>query len=260
MALGLAALLSVCAAPAQAATSPWRDFFTAPPAYSWNGAYAGLQLGRSVLDSPGGQESAFQTPAGAYQSVFPTIPMGTGDDDANISGGVTVGYNRQYGRIVYGLEGTGGSAANQTNQGCDAFGSAAFLPGTVADCSTELRYFATMDARVGYAFGRLLPYVKGGGAWGDFHHDVSGTLATGAAAPQSSFNENRWGYNVAGGLEYRVAAGWSVKFEYDYMDFGTRTLAYSFVNTPPFIAGTFTAYATDTERVTTLRLGVDYHF
>jgi opacity protein-like surface antigen len=258
--LGLAALVSVSAAKAQTATSPSLDFFTAPPAYSWNGAYAGLQMGRSVLDSPGGQESAFQPPSGMLQTVSPTLQMGTGDDDANVSGGVTVGYGRQFGRAVLGLEGTGSAAADQTNQGCGTFASAAFLPGTVADCSTGLRYFATMDARVGYAFGRLLPYVKGGGAWGDFHHDVSGTLPAGAPAPASSFNESRWGYNVGGGLEYRIASGWSVNFEYDYMDFGTKNLAYPFNNTPPFLPGTFTAYASDTEKVTTMRLGVNYHF
>ena len=78
--------------------------------------------------------------------------------------GGQLGYNWQTGPIVLGIE----TDADWTN----IKGSTAGLGGVcVADggglCQTKQDWFGTTRGRIGYAFGRFMPYVTGGVAYGD---------------------------------------------------------------------------------------------
>jgi outer membrane immunogenic protein len=72
---------------------------------------------------------------------------------------------------------------------------------------------------VGYAWDRVLLYVKGGGAW------VSEDYPVGVGGPFAfTLSHDRAGWTVGAGLEWGFADKWSVKLEYNYLDFGTDRL------------------------------------
>lgn len=114
-------------------------------------------------------------------------------------------------------------------------------------------FLATVTGRLGYAWDRLLLYAKGGGA---FAHDEYRLVTTGVQTfvtlPSSTFCEanagqflfpgctlftgaqnfdfdikqNRAGWTVGAGLEYAIAPHWTIKAEYNYMDFGNKTVGF----------------------------------
>jgi len=68
--------------------------------------------------------------------------------------------------------------------------------------------------RIGFAMDRFLPYITGGGAYGDIKAIASVTpfaVSTGA---------NRLGWTIGGGIEYAFISNWSAKLEYLYVDLG----------------------------------------
>ena len=86
-------------------------------------------------------------------------------------------------------------------------------------------FIGTVAPRVGVAWDRVLLYAKGGVAWG-----ARRLLAD--AYPQSIIGRpnicdrdaTRVGWMVGVGVEYAFAQNWSVKAEYNYMDFGTERI------------------------------------
>ena len=102
-------------------------------------------------------------------------------------------------------------------------------------------FIATATARLGYEIGYYnqgLVYGKGGVAWvadqnafgGNVSttacNDVSGSSPTGClSSTVTTFNfvsgrQNWFGWTVGAGVEWALYGGWSVKGEYDYMNFG----------------------------------------
>jgi outer membrane immunogenic protein len=92
-------------------------------------------------------------------------------------------------------------------------GSLANCGGVVGlTCDTSNTWFATFRGRAGYAFDRFMPYVTGGGAYGNIKASLSplGLTAT----------ESKFGYTFGGGLEYAFPGNWTAKIEYLYVDLG----------------------------------------
>jgi outer membrane immunogenic protein len=84
---------------------------------------------------------------------------------------------------------------------------------------------ATLTGRLGFAATPgLLLYVDGGGVW------VRDSLAVYGTVPANFLFETATttlsGYDIGGGLEYKLAPSWSVFAEYDYLGFGTRNIGY----------------------------------
>ena len=65
-------------------------------------------------------------------------------------------------------------------------------------------------------------YVKGGAAWASDRYSVSDVLAT----YDFEGSETRFGWTAGGGLEWAFSDIWSVKLEYDYYGFGTRSVTF----------------------------------
>jgi outer membrane immunogenic protein len=157
----------------------------APPyieqTFNWTGFYVGVNggggWGHSRTDLSGG----FSTSGG-------------------VAGG-TIGYNAQYGNWVFGFEGD--------IDWSDVSGStsAAGCPG----CSVQNNWLSTARGRVGYAFGRWLPYVTGGLAVGDVQASAPGF--PGATNTQV-------GWAAGAGVEYALSNNWSAKLEYLHVDLG----------------------------------------
>ena len=125
--------------------------------------------------------------------------------------GGQLGYNWQTGPIVLGIE----TDADWTN----IKGSTADLGGVcVADggglCQTKQDWFGTTRGRIGYAFGRFMPYVTGGVAYGDII----------ASQPTGDATQTKFGWSAGGGVEYALTRNWSAKAEYLHLDLGTATL------------------------------------
>jgi outer membrane immunogenic protein len=191
------------AAPAAIAPLPWTGFFV--------GSHVGWGEGqKKFIDN------------------FPT-PDGEVDADVRIRGwigGLQGGYNQQFNWLVLGVEGDfTWSGVRNNNFSCFAFGNQV--------CSADAEWFSTLAGRVGVAFGPVLLYATGGIAWArDTFTDLATCLGSqprrrggipALCGDQFIGSEIRAGSMVGAGFEYIFAPRWSVKVEYDYLDFGQRS-------------------------------------
>jgi opacity protein-like surface antigen len=212
--------------PALAADlSSLRPAALSPATYNWSGVYAGANFGFAF-----DREDA-TTPLG----IFATDPSG-------VLGGVQLGYNYLFASSwLLGIEGEidWTSSAGNTN-----FNNAA----AAASITSDHNWYDTLDGRLGYVMGPLLLYVNGGGAWMNADYRLTVNSGFGGAATMSS---GRAGWNAGTGLEYMLTPRWSVKLEYDYLDFGNNTLGFA----TPF--GTGLTFRTQVNEV---KAGVNYHW
>jgi outer membrane immunogenic protein len=183
--------------PAYKAPSP-------PPAYfSWSGFYIGTHTGVAT----GRTETKNLRPYGGFDAG---VPLSYELNPAGVFGGGQIGYNWQSGAFVFGAEIDGGylGVRNRLRQGDDQI---------------EVRYgaYGTFTGRAGFAFDRLLSYVKGGAVVAQIKNTAS-DLDGGLIDPSdfSSVSNARWGWTIGSGFEYAIQPNWSVKSEYLYMDFG----------------------------------------
>ncbi|WP_363349600.1 outer membrane beta-barrel protein [Methylocystis echinoides] len=79
---------------------------------------------------------------------------------------------------------------------------------------SNLRWFGAERLRFGYAFGRLLPYITGGLAYGQLH--TTGVYSFAGIPFPTSVSHWQAGWTVGAGLEYAVLNNISVKAEYLY--------------------------------------------
>jgi outer membrane immunogenic protein len=192
-----AGLLALAMAPPSLASDLPPPVYKAPPykaplyspvpVFSWTGFYVGIVGGYAWGNSDWSSTTA----------------MGSTNPDGGLVGG-TLGYNLQTGNWVWGLE---GDISYSWIKGT-AVGTG-FCAG--AGCQTENRWFGTIRGRIGYAIDRWMPYITGGGAFGD----VKMTTNTGA-----SETDSRFGWTVGAGVEYAFLSPWTFKVEYLYMDLG----------------------------------------
>ena len=84
-------------------------------------------------------------------------------------------------------------------------------------CETSNDWLATFRGRIGYAFDRWLPYITGGGAYGN----VKATVSVPIAGLSASASNNQFGWTVGAGLEYAFLGNWTAKIEYLYVDLGS---------------------------------------
>lgn len=185
---GVAALTLLAASfSAQAADMPrpiYKGVRSVVAYYNWTGFYVGINGGYAW------GTSEWTTPA------INTSPSGW------LIGG-TLGYNYQMGSVVLGIEGDFDYADVRGTAACGAF-----------VCETKTTYLGTIRGRLGYAFDRFMPYVTGGGAYGDIKASSTDPATTGGSA-------SKFGWTVGGGLEYAFLGNWSAKIEYLYVDLGT---------------------------------------
>jgi outer membrane immunogenic protein len=181
------------------------DIYAPAPVFSWTGFYVGGNGGygwasehQQVLDA-----------AAAHMDF---------DPEGGVAGG-QVGVNwqpRSGGGLVVGAEGSLEWTGVNDRTSYDPMGGAV----SHHENRTDLRALGDVSGRLGFALDRTLIYAKGGVAWGQFDHSsvVHGTV-------YSSRADDRVGWLVGGGLEFAFSPNWSVKVEYNYIDFGAGTYA-----------------------------------
>jgi outer membrane immunogenic protein len=169
--------------------------------FSWTGFYVGINAGGGwgTKDWTDPNNCAFCTGIPRY--------LGRSDISGWLVGG-QVGANYQMGSIVLGVELDGSWA--------DINGSHLDITTPTNPLYTKVDGIASATGRLGFAFDRALIYAKGGAAWVNEKHWIN----NGAGVTFANANDvTRWGWTIGGGLEYAFDNNWSIKGEYQYMDF-----------------------------------------
>jgi len=233
------------ALPARAADLPLK----ARPApleapYDWTGFYIGGHASHVSVDkdwfAPNGTAVGSHSPNG-------------------FAGGAQAGFNWQRGGWVFGAEAQmtwshlreGRTLTNQLSIQ-DGSSNTVFGDGSVRRGGTTVENIGTIAGRAGYAWNRWLGYVKGGAAW---VHDVHRIFNT-TVSPEvfdAGATVTRTGWMAGAGLEYGLTPNWSLKVEYNYMDFGGERIIF----TRP--AGTRFALDVD-QQISLVKAGINYRF
>ncbi len=193
--------------------------------FSWTGGYFGIYAGGSFANSNmqeinGPGELAFIDDQKTSANL---------DPDAFVLGGY-VGYNYEFPSLfVLGAEveggGSFGSTTGVTNSG--------FHPGP-----PELDYIPTYNkfstpwdfrarARLGYAFGQVLPFIAGGLSVTQADLDLTFPCpnfpAPGVTTYTSNTSKVLTGFNIGGGIDWAITPNVIARAEYIFDDYGSPT-------------------------------------
>jgi len=191
--------------------------FLASPAraqnYDWTGFYVGAQAGlgkpRDVV---------------RYRGSSTGIPFNDDDEiikhrENGFAGGVQAGYNLQLGFLVPGVEADFGYLGFSGSQPSPA----EFDPNQETRADSSGGIFGTVTGRLGLALNRVLLYGKGGFAYTrpklGVHDDVP--PVTTDTRTRKTFT----GWTIGGGVEWAFADHWTIKSEYQWMDFGRKSIS-----------------------------------
>jgi len=205
--MGVVALLT--SLPAAAADLPIRPrAYKALPqayAYSWSGCYVGGNVGGLWV---------------RQEFIDPPTGVSHGSHDASsVPGGVQGGCNYQLaGGWVLGIQGD--------YDWSDADGNHFDPVTTTTTIHSHTKSLASVTGRIGYAWDRLLGYVKGGAAWERDRYDIT-VNATGATF--ATARETRGGWTVGIGAEYAFSQWLTAFLEYDHYGFDTRTIPFDVI-------------------------------
>jgi outer membrane immunogenic protein len=195
-ALSIAALLLLSTA-AQAADLGWNSgtspMYSAAPASSWEGFYAGVNAGY-------GWGTLTRQPTGGG--------VRTEDNSGGWQFGGQAGYNMDMGGVVL-----GGEADIQLA----SIGHERDL-GVNGKQKSGMDVYGTIRGRAGLTFGSVMPYLTAGFAAG--RGTASLTSTTNVVTSQSA---NHIGWTVGAGLEAQATDQISLKAELLYVDLGTQT-------------------------------------
>lgn len=213
-ACALVASAVLAGAPASAADMPVPVKAPVAPVavaiFNWTGIYIGAHAGGAWFDKDWFIPNTPTNIAGGCPAGGCGVPGGGHTGSSWLAGG-QVGFNYQVNQWVLGVEAQF-SATKIKGSHVDPF------LGIISHHS-ETDFIATVAGRLGIAWDRALLYVKGGGAWA---HDKFFNGNTAIAPEVQSTTQTRWGWMVGGGGEYALSANWSIKLEYNYLDFGDR--------------------------------------
>jgi outer membrane immunogenic protein len=238
--------------------------------FSWTGLYIGGHVGGSWDSFDIG---SFNTDVNVFQQLigFVRDPIGPDDvisfattpgadigSDDSIIGGGQVGYNFQFGHLVFGVEADfSGVDHSRTSTFSDAENSFFFLGGTAAftDLETsrtvESNWMGSGRGRLGWAEGPVLLYVTGGVAFAEvdvkeFDRAHTTFFVPGGAPPfgvgippnsvliSTAVNRNidhddgvLFGWTGGAGIEWAPHNNWSVGIEYRHSEFGDDDFGFS---------------------------------
>jgi len=231
--LGAAALSLVTASAfgADLEVSP----IVSTPHFWWTGCYVGGHGG-------GGWGQKGLTDTAGIVTGF----TGVTSTNVPISGytvGGQIGCDYQFAsNWVLGIE---GAAANANIGG----NTTVAVPGDNATFKEATDFLTSATARVGYSWDRWLLYAKGGAAWAGDHYSAVDANAT---YDFEGF-EMRFGWTAGAGVEWALWNDWSLKLEYDYYGFGTRSV--TFIDQISTTAGPMDIK----QSIQVVKLGLNFH-
>ncbi|MGA7328355.1 MAG: outer membrane beta-barrel protein [Rhodomicrobium sp.] len=213
------------------------------PVATWTGFYMGVNGGYAWSSENQERDPSFANQPGG-------VPFG-GISPSGGFGGGQLGYNWQgwlHPNLVLGVE--------ADFQGSD-ISDRALVPffGTLYDLKSNLDYFGTVRGRIGYSMDRALLYFTGGFAYGGLHKSSDDW---GVPFPaQQTFNGIALGYVLGGGLEYKISPAWSMKMEYQYLNFSKNDLCGG--GNPLCFSAPAQSGPQHDDAYHTVRVGLNYH-
>ncbi len=233
------------------------------PVTTWTGFYLGINGGY------GGYSGLPFT-----NDTFIAVPGANGNDFRRISGstylsggfgGGQLGYNFQSGSLVYGFEtdiqGSGITGRAAQSQLVSFSGYRPKIIGRFATANTDVNYFGTVRARLGYAFGGTLLYATGGFAYGGVNSAYSFDDTSGSTGYSGSVSNSatQTGWTAGAGIEYKLSPSWSLKGEYQFVDLGSNSKTAPLL-TPACATPGYVFKDTSDVQFHTVRIGLNYHF
>lgn len=197
-----------------AAIAAQKGGMIAPASYDWSGFYAGVSAGHDW--SRNGNDYALDASGVSYTSSYRQRLEG-------FLGGVYAGYNHDFGNgFVAGVDADLNIA--DSSGGPDTFSvyranASDYLNATL---KSKQSWSGALRGRIGYAYGRYLPYVAAGVAVAGYEHEASfanGWLAT--ARDPVSGSKTHTGFTIGTGIEHAVTDKAIVRAEYRYSDYGS---------------------------------------
>lgn len=218
--------------------------------YNWTGFYAGLNLGQDWSRAVGSDQAA--------------SPLGdiTTQKFAGQFGGGQLGYNHQFGRIVFGGE-FSVSLGNMRNSS-DCFQTASLAAGSGVDfnCRIKEDWSGRYLTRLGYAFedGRLLPYVLGGIGLANVKVNREFTDSTVFPSESAQWGQSKIlaGAVFGAGLQYALGNNLSFGAEYLYTRYGMQQFTPH--TTGDFFVPSFPATFTQDMSSQSVRFVLNYKF
>jgi outer membrane immunogenic protein len=216
-------------------------------AYDWSGMYIGGVVGgawatNNISDSGRG-------------IVGPgvVVPVIQATNGSAFIGGIEGGSNYQFGNLVMGWEGdiTWGSLNGTSTMG---FGAPAALGRRI---TADTNWIATTTSRVGIAHNNWLLYGKAGVAFANTSYTDNWNVAGGPLFSGTGTGTTQTGWTVGTGIEWAFWNNWSLKAEYDYLDFGNRTVA---VNGTAFPAIPVSLAVQNQQHINEFKAGLNWKF
>jgi outer membrane immunogenic protein len=256
-----AAISAVLAGSAFAADMPLK----APPpvlAYDWSGFYIGGVIGGgwSHVDS--------SDPGLGLIGTLINVPVIQTTTGSGFIGGIEGGDRYQFGKLVVGWEAdmTWGNinGTSTTNFGPTLLGIPPGLINFTRTIGANEKWTGTATSSVGIAHDRWLIYGKAGVAWAHFDYTDNWNLNIAGLVNFPIFagtgSENRVGWTVGTGIEWAIWNNWSVKAEYDYLDFGNRTVAINGTVLPGTVVAFPASFGLEnTIHVNQFKAGLNWH-
>jgi len=175
------------------------------PAFSWEGLYAGGEIGGSWARS---KVHAWSSSGGGNER-WSTKPDG-------FIGGLYAGYNFDVGNnIILGIDtdflwvDVNGTSTNRYEVGN-------------IQARVKQKWVGSTRVRVGYAADRWLPYVAGGIAYSRIDGGAYVFSNTGARINENSESRTLSGWTLGTGVDYAMTDNVLLRLEYRYTDFGKK--------------------------------------
>jgi opacity protein-like surface antigen len=185
----------------------------AATAYNWTGFYIGADAGAAW---------------GFTNWNFPDDATAINPRFAGFLGGGDIGYNYQVGKWVFGLEGGGNWTGAHGVRPCPA--------DFFHNCEVAINWLSTATGRIGYAWDRLLTYVKAGAViaqgQAQFVCNADSRLATVpvTGCPSQGDSKTAAGWTAGAGYEFGLTQNLSARGEIMYFDLGSDD--HNFAGTP----------------------------
>jgi outer membrane immunogenic protein len=217
----------------------------------WNGPYVGANVGYGW----GGLDGSITVlnPSGV---PYAHGPLNYSSDLEGAFGGIQIGFNRVSGRFFAGIE--------ADFQGADISGSSttSFAPPTIFPfsytASANIDWFSTLRGRLGIATNDMLVYVTGGLAIGSVDYSATYLITQNNAYAHVNSSDTRVGYVLGAGMERALRSNWSLKLEYQYLNFGDQKAQGALFFADGHASGETVTTRFDTD-IHTVRVGLNYH-
>ena len=226
----------------------------APAAFDWSGIYIGGHIGG------GWATNDISDPSLGLIGVILGVPPIQTVDSSGFIGGGQIGWNYQIGRFVLGTE-IDGSWADINGNSSTSFSPipAVFLINRTLTANTD--WTVTSTVRLGYAHDRWMFYSKAGAAWAHTNYASAWTATAGgvtAAVFNGTGDQTRVGWTVGLGAEWAFWNNWSAKLEYDFMDFGSKTVAINGTLLPGIINAPISVGAVNDQTISEVKFGLNW--